>query len=72
MVGSIAYFTIATIIQTMSAKSTAVAPVAPAIVENAEYDVPDFYTAVWQKSCLEMGDVLGGGILNQLTLFDPQ
>lgn len=46
MVGSIAYFTIATIIQTMSAKSTAVEPVAPAIVENAEYDVPDFYTAV--------------------------
>ena len=46
MVGSIAYFTIATIIQTMSAKSTAVTPVAPAIVENAEYDVPDFYTAV--------------------------
>ena len=46
MVGSIAYFTVATIIQAMSAKCTAVAPVAPAIVENAEYDVPDFYTAV--------------------------
>ena len=46
MVGSIAYFTIATIIQTMSAKSTPVAHVAAEIAENAEYDVPDFYTAV--------------------------